>query len=436
MTSWPEDAGALAPWLDAATCPPTPPPRGLWEARTRALHDAVDAAADADGRWLHPEGDTVQQDLGSHDTVEAWQEAKAAFLFGAEGCWSSLEPLYARYGAPQTRALVGALAEAYGGVGAVVTDSGMSAMGLLADALVTPGAHVVVVGEVYNKTRSLLRWAAERVGGAFDEVADADALPAALRPATRLVMGELVSNPLGEVLDAVAVLAAVRASSPDARVVVDDTLVTPWGARTPLLDLGVDVVTGSLTKALSGDDRTLGGYVVSRRSELLNRVMDLQALRGGVLDRRRAGAVAAGLEPARARFARRCASANLLARWLAAHPRVERVHHPSTTGGALAEALLVAAPMPGSVVSFRVRDLDDAGHRALADRIGGQGLVRVALSFDGLVTKVNHHRTVSEYFTAPAELRRRGLDRLVRLGVGVEDPATVAAVIGWALAVG
>ena len=61
------------------------------------------------------------------------------------------------------------------------------------------------------------------------------------------------------------------------------------------------------------------------------------------------------------------------------------------------------------------------------------GVVRYALSFDGLVTKVNHHTTVSEYFTPPPVLRRQGLDRLVRLGVGVEDPDDLIACLAWAL---
>ena len=60
-------------------------------------------------------------------------------------------------------------------------------------------------------------------------------------------------------------------------------------------------------------------------------------------------------------------------------------------------------------------------------------IVRYALSFDGLATKVNHHKTVSEYFTPPSELRRNGFDRLIRLAVGLEDAADLIAVLNWAL---
>ena len=59
---------------------------------------------------------------------------------------------------------------------------------------------------------------------------------------------------------------------------------------------------------------------------------------------------------------------------------------------------------------------------------------RYALSFDGLVSKVNHHRTVSEYFTPAPRLRTQGIDRIVRLGVGVEHVDDLTAALDWALA--
>ena len=62
-----------------------------------------------------------------------------------------------------------------------------------------------------------------------------------------------------------------------------------------------------------------------------------------------------------------------------------------------------------------------------------QGLAGLQTSFDGLATKVNHHRTVSEYFTPAAELRRNGFDRLIRLGIGLEEPEDLMAALNWTL---
>jgi hypothetical protein len=60
-------------------------------------------------------------------------------------------------------------------------------------------------------------------------------------------------------------------------------------------------------------------------------------------------------------------------------------------------------------------------------------ILRYALSFDGIATKLNHHATVSEYFTPPEELSRLGIDRLVRIGVGLEDADDLIACLNWAL---
>jgi len=123
-----------------------------------------------------------------------------------------------------------------------------------------------------------------------------------------------------------------------------------------------------------------------------------------------------------------------VAAYLAAHPRVERVFHASLPDHPDAAVIARDYARTGSLLSFRVRDLDEAGHRAFADSLAASGIIRFALSFDGLVTKVNHHRTVSEYFTAPELVTRLGIDRLIRLGIGVEDADDLVAVIDAALA--
>ncbi|MCY4372661.1 MAG: hypothetical protein OXC31_02735, partial [Spirochaetaceae bacterium] len=90
-------------------------------------------------------------------------------------------------------------------------------------------------------------------------------------------------------------------------------------------------------------------------------------------------------------------------------------------------------PDPGSFGSFRRRDGGEAETRHFCDVLAMCGVLRYALSFDGLATKLNHHRSVSEYFTAEEEVRRIGVDRLVRLGIGVEHPDDLVACLNWAL---
>ena len=107
--------------------------------------------------------------------------------------------------------------------------------------------------------------------------------------------------------------------------------------------------------------------------------------------------------------------------------------HPSLPTHVDAAAIARQYLRPGSLLSFRVKDADEARTRHLADVLATCIIVRYALSFDGLTTKVNHHRTVSEYFTSLEQLKRNGFDRLIRLAVGMEDPDDVIAALNWTL---
>ncbi|MGD9905808.1 MAG: PLP-dependent transferase [Vicinamibacterales bacterium] len=426
-------------WLDPRGCPGERPPLAAMAAATRTLHDALDAHARRSGRpYLHPDEPTVQLDLYGSARAIAWQEGKAAYLFAAEGAWSDLPHLYARYGTTATATLIARL-KALESAGAVlVCDSGMQATALAFDVLMTPGAHAVLMRQVYNKTKSYLTWLAERLGGAVSIVDDGDhaALAAAIRPETRVVFAETFTNPLvrAQDLDALrAVVTAARATAPELRLVVDSTIATPWAFHRPLLDQGIDVVLASGTKALGGTDRDLWGYLATRDTALANAVMDLMAMRGGILDWRRAEAIVAGLDDAEGRHARRSATASRVAAFLAAHPKVSEVFHPSLPTHPDAAVIAAQYVRHGSLLSFRVRDADEARTRHVADVLATTTIVRYALSFDGLVTKVNHHQTVSEYFTPRPDLRRSGFDRLIRLAVGIEDADDLIAALNWTL---
>jgi O-succinylhomoserine sulfhydrylase len=398
--------------------------------QTRALHDSVNANAP----FLHPERRTIQRDLGDSRNVVAWQEAKARFIVEGDGAWSELPHLYARYGTPGTSELIAQLRALEHARCGFVTDCGMQAVALVSDILLQHGAHAVVMRQVYNKTRAFFESSAKRVGGTITLVDDGDlaALAAALRPATRFVFAETFTNPLTRAQD-VPALVALTHRIPGARLVLDTTIASPWGLRTPALDQGVDVVVASMTKSVGGQDTALGGYIATNDAELGNQIMDLIAMRGGILDDERARRVTQNLPAAETNHARRCETAAQVAAFLAGHPRVERVFHPSRPDHPDAAAIARDYIRTGSLLAFRIRDLDEAGHGALADRLVSTRVPRYALSFDGLVTKVNHHKTVSEYFTPPDVVARLGIDRLVRLGIGLEDAEDLIKCLDWTL---
>ncbi len=436
---------------------------------TRNLHEAIDAHARRTGiPFLHPDEPTVQLDLlGSKQVIE-WQEGKAAFLFASEGCWSELPALYARYGTNATAQLIAKLKTLEHASAALVCDSGMQATALAFDALMEPGGHAVLMRQVYNKTRSYLEWMAARVGGSVTIVDDGDmaALASAITPATRFVFAETFTNPLVRAQDFDALREGVtraRSIAPAVRFVLDTTIASPWAFKVPPLDNGVDIIVASGTKSLGGNDRDMWGYLATNDTQFANSVMDLIAMRGGILDWRRAVSVASAFEGASESHARRSATASTVAAFLSAHPKVSDVFHPSLPNHPDRVAIGRHYARHGSLLSFRVKDADDPSTgsgsprpfdtlrvvpsevegraesrgedraRHFADVLATTVIVRYALSFDGLATKVNHHRTVSEYFTALDQLKRNGFDRLIRLAVGLEDADDLIAALNWTL---
>jgi cystathionine beta-lyase/cystathionine gamma-synthase len=406
---------------------------------TRELHDGIDAHIRRTGiPYLHPDEPTVQLDLLGSARVIEWQESKAAFLFASEGCWSELPHLYARYGTTATAHLIGKLKALEHASSALVCDSGMQATALAFDALLEPATHAVLMRQVYNKTRSYLEWMANRIGASVTVVDDGDrrAIEEAIRPETRFVFAETFTNPLVRAQDFDMlrdVVAGKRAIAPALRLVLDTTIASPWAFRIPPLANGVDLVVASGTKSLGGNDRDLWGYLATNDTQFANAVMDLMAMRGGILDWRRAEAVLRSFDEASRWHAERSAAAAKIAAFLVRHPRVSEVFHPSLPNHPDAAAIATHYARHGSLLSFRVKDADEDRTRHYADVLATTVIVRYALSFDGLSTKVNHHRTVSEYFTAPEQLKRNGFDRLIRLAVGLEDADDLIAALNWTL---
>jgi len=410
-------------------------------AATRELHLGIDATARRLGiPYLHPEGPTIQLDMFGSQRMVRWQEAKQERVMAGDSSWSELEQFYARYGVELTRKLIDEVKALEGAAGAILTESGMGAVALAFDVLARPGTHALLLRGVYNKSKRYAEWLAGRFPFSVTLADEGDyaGIAAAIRPETSILFSETYGNPLVRAVDPARLgdLAerARRSGARRLRLIVDNTIATAWGLRRPLLDYpGVDIVIASGTKALGGQDRDLWGYIASNRIDFLNEAMDVIAMRGGCLDWRRAEAILSGLPLARERFQRRCASAAKVAAFLAVHPQVERVYHPSLADHPDRDVVEAHYALPGSIISFRIRGADEDAARRFADVLSTCVVPRYAGSFDGLATKINHHRSVSEYFTAEEELRRAGIDRVLRLGVGIEDPNDVIACLNWAL---
>jgi O-acetylhomoserine (thiol)-lyase len=180
----------------------------------------------------------------------------AAALFNLERAGH----IYTRISNPTTAVLEERLAALEAGVGAICTASGMAAMHLAIVTLLSAGDHIVASASLYGGTINLLTHTLPRFGitTTFVKPRDLDAFRAALRPNTRLIIGETIGNPGLEVLDIPKVAAIAHAAG--VPLLIDNTFATPYLARP--IELGADLVMHSITKWIGGHGIAIGGVLI------------------------------------------------------------------------------------------------------------------------------------------------------------------------------
>jgi cystathionine gamma-synthase len=329
---------------------------------------------------------------------------------------------YIRESNPTQAQLEAALAPLEGGEAALVFASGMAAGIALLQSL-PPGSHVLLPDDVYYGYRVageefLPYWGIQAESVAMD---DLDGLAAAIRPETRLVWIETPSNPLLKIVDIAAVARLAREAG--ALSVLDNTFATPVLQRP--VGLGVDVVLHSSTKYFGGHSDVQGGALIfARRDGLVERIDHLRHITGGVASPFNSWLVLRGIRTLACRMAVQSANALAVARALAEHPAVARVHYPglaSHPGHTIAARQMSGGF--GAMLSFQ-----SAGGKAAALRaVSRVRLLTRATSLGGIESLIEH-RASSE---GPAS---RTPQDLVRLSIGLEHADDLIADLRQALA--
>lgn len=374
--------------------------------------------------------------------------------------------VYGRISNPTVAVLEERLAALDGGIGAVCTASGQAALHLAVATLMGAGGHVVASSALYGGSRNLLAETLPRFGieTTFVPPRDPDAFAAAIRPGTRLVLGEVIGNPGLEVLD----IPAVAAVAHDAGVplLIDATFSTPALCRP--LDHGADLVMHSATKWLGGHGvavagalvdggrfdwtrgrgyptltepcRGYGGLVFAEQfgpAAFLMRAR-YEGLRdfGATLSPESASRLLLGVETLGLRMARHVENARAIARWLAeraAQPDggVVWVSHPDLPDHpdhALAARLRPAGA--GGVVAFGVR-----GGRAAARRfVEALSLFSHVANVGDAKSLATHPASTTQAQLGPDALAAAGIgEEMVRLSVGLEDAGDLIADLAQAL---
>ncbi|WP_224389298.1 cystathionine gamma-synthase [Pseudonocardia sp. ICBG1293] len=320
---------------------------------------------------------------------------------------------YSRSANPTRTVLQEQLAALEGGRHAYAFGSGMGATDTLLRILLKPGDHLVIPHDAYGGTFRLV----DKVLSGFGvehtpvDLADHDALRAALRPTTKLVWCETPTNPLLGIAD-IAALAGV-AHAAGAQLVVDNTFASPY-LQTPLA-LGADVVVHSTTKYVGGHSDVVGGALVTDDDALAEQIAFVQNSTGSVPGPFDAWLTLRGAKTLAVRMERHCDNAERIAEMLAAHPAVSSVLYPGLPGHPGHEVAAKQMRRFGGMVSFLAAGGRDAALRICA----GTRLFTLAESLGGVESLIEHPGEMTHASTAGSMLEVP--DSLVRLSVGIED---------------
>ena len=346
--------------------------------------------------------------------------ANSTYLHSSPGVHKGLD--YGRSHNPTRWAFERCIADLESGAQGFAFASGMAALATVLE-LVDAGAHVISGEDLYGGTYRLMERVRRRSAGqtfSYVNLADLDAVAAAVRPETRMLIVETPTNPLLNLADLAALADFCRARG--IITVADNTFASPWIQRP--LELGFDVVVHSTTKYLNGHSDVIGGVAVvgkeARHAEVAEQLGFLQNAVGGIAGPFDSFLALRGVKTLDLRMQRHCASALELAHWLEGHPRVRRVLYPglpSHPQHALAKRQMRAF---GGIISFELES-DLAGTARFLEACR---LITLGESLGGVESLIENP-AIMTHASVPREQRLKvGIsDSLVRLSVGIEDVA-------------
>lgn len=333
---------------------------------------------------------------------------------------------YSRTGNPTRNALEANLASLEGGAGAVACASGMAAT-VMALELVESGQRVIATRDSYGGTYRVFEKVLRRRGIDFtwlDTSNTAGTIREIERGAAMLFL-ETPTNPMLRIADLAALSAAARAGG--TTMVVDNTFMSPWFQRP--LEHGADIVVHSSTKYLNGHSDGVGGILVAKSPEHLERFRFLQNAAGAILSPFESWLLLRSAKTLALRMERHAANGGAVARMLAAHPKVAAVYYPGLPDHPGHELGRRQMSGFGGMLSFDVGGMEEAREVMEAFEV-----FHIAESLGGVESLANHPATMT-HASIPKPMRDQiGIgDGLVRLSVGVEDEADLLADLDRAL---
>ena len=335
---------------------------------------------------------------------------------------------YSRSHNPTRTALQECIAALEDGKFGLAFASGMAAETAILS-LLSAGDHLVACDDLYGGSYRIFERVMRRynVETSYVPAGTIAAYEQAIRPNTKLIWLETPTNPLLRLIDIQAV--AEIAHRHNILVVVDNTFASPYFQQP--LKLGADIVVHSTTKYINGHSDVIGGALVLNNEEAYESMKFYENAAGNVPSPFDAWLVLRGIKTLAVRMRQHDENARAVAKFLAEHPRVEKVYYPGLPSHPDYELAKRQMSGFGGMVSFQFKgvyaDVDKLVRRfkvfSLAESLGG-------------VESLVCHPVSMTHGSIPKEIREaRGLtDTLLRLSVGIEDAEDLLADLQQALA--
>ncbi len=345
--------------------------------------------------------------------------------------FSKEEPgnIYSRFTNPTVDAFERKLAALEGADGCVATSSGMAAIFATIMALVKSGDHIVASRNMFGTSIVLLNTIISKfdIGVSYVDLSDLSQWKSAVASNTKLFLLETPSNPLGEVVDIVALSEISRAN--DILLAVDNAILSP-ALQTPI-KLGADIVIHSATKYIDGQGRCLAGAVLGN-TDIIEQISAFTRATGPSLSAFNAWIVLKGLDTLSLRMEAHSKNALKVATWLENQLQVVKVYYlglESHPHHALAKAQQSGF---GGIVSFEIK----GGQTAAFKLINATKIFSITANLGDTKSTITHPATTTHSRLSDEEKVNANItDGLIRLSIGLEDADDLIADIDKGLSV-
>ncbi len=323
---------------------------------------------------------------------------------------------YSRTQNPTRHALEKNIAAIENGKYGACFGSGLAAIDCILKMLNT-GDEVISTNDLYGGSYRLFKTVFEKYGIKFHfiQMENAAHIEDYINEHTKLIWVETPTNPMMNIIDIIAT--AAIAKKYNITLAVDNTFATPY-LQNPL-DLGADIVMHSATKYLGGHSDVVMGALVCNDEKIAKEMYRIQNSSGAVTGPMDSFLVLRGIKTLHLRMQRHCENGEKIARFLAQHPRVDKVYWPGFESHPNHEIAKRQMRGFGGMISFSFKGnkIEDA-----LEAVKRLTVFALAESLGGVESLIGHPATMTHASIPKEEREKAGIvESLIRLSVGIED---------------